>query len=568
MSNDPLHIDNALLGRLLGLDECRSVYRAAQRASSGSFADRILGALDIRPDAEPSALDLVPKTGAVIVAANHPHGAVDGLLMAALLQRIRPDVRVLTNYVLARIPELSDFCLFVDPFEQHSAAGVARSQPGLRAAHLWLRRGGALVVFPAGEVAHRPGVGGTRADSPWRSTVGRLATATGATVVPALIEGGNSRWFYASGRVHAMLRTALLARELLNKRGATVRVRFGRALAKRELDSGSGTAHTVTAVIREAVERLRVCQIVGAVPTSRIEAELAALPASAHLTDDGTFSVFCTQASSIPAVLEEIGRLREITYRAAGEGTGRATDLDAFDNRYLHLFTWDRKERQIVGAYRIGETDHIVARYGVAGLYTRSLFRYDQGLVDRLSPALELGRSFVRPEYQRNYGALLSLWKGIGRLVVLNPQYRVLFGTVSVSTRYTDTTHQLLMQFLSHNHRDDQLAELAIALNPPTQTESPTPLGLVPRSIDEVNRLVSASEPDGKGVPVLLRQYLKLDAKLIGFNVDPQFGDALDALMMVDLTKVDRAILNRYLGREGAASFLAVHQQPAVTVAA
>jgi putative hemolysin len=204
----------------------------------------------------------------------------------------------------------------------------------------------------------------------------------------------------------------------------------------------------------------------------------------------------------------------------------------------------------------------------VAGLYTRTLFHYDERLVDRLSPALELGRSFVRPEYQRNYGALLSLWKGIGRLVVVNPRYRTLFGTVSISTRYTDTTRQLLMHFLSQNHRDDQLAELAVALNPPTRTKSPTPLGLAPRSIDEVNRLVSASEPDGKGIPVLLRQYLKLDAQLIGFNVDPQFGDALDALMMVDLTRVDRAILNRYLGREGAASFLAAHQRPMVTVAA
>jgi putative hemolysin len=454
----------------------------------------------------------------------------------------------------------------VDPFEQHSAGAAARSQAGLRAAHLWLRKGGVLVIFPAGEVAHRPGSGDTRAESPWRATVGRLAMATGAAVVPTLIEGGNSRWFYTSGRVHAMLRTALLARELLNKRGATVRVRFGKALAAREL--GSGTAHAVTAAIRGAVERLRVSEIVAPVATSRIEAELAALPASSHLTDDGAFSVFCARASSIPAALEEIGRLREITYRAAGEGTGRATDLDSFDNRYLHLFTWDRKERQIVGAYRVGETDRLVPRYGVAGLYTRTLFHYDDRLVDRLSPALELGRSFVRPEYQRNYGALLSLWKGIGRLVVVNPRYRTLFGTVSISTRYTDTTHQLLRQFLSQNHRNDQLAELAVALNPPTQTELPAPSEPAPRSIDEVNRLVSASEPDGKSVPVLLRQYLKLDAKLIGFNVDPQFGDALDALMMVDLTKVDRAILNRYLGREGAASFLAAHQQPTVTIAA
>jgi putative hemolysin len=568
MSNDPFHLDNALLERLLGLDKCRVVYRSAKRATGDCFAECVLTALDLRPDVDPSALARIPRTGAVIAAANHPHGAIDGLLLAALLRRVRPDVRVLTNYVLSRIPELSDLCFFVDPFGEQSAAAAARSQAGLRAAHLWLRHGGALVVFPAGEVAHRPGSGGTRTDSSWRATVGRLTLATGAVVVPVFIEGGNSRWFYAAGHVHPALRTALLPRELLRKRGATVRVRFGRALAARELGSSSVSAQAITAAIRDSVEGLRTAQIAGPVAASRIEAELAALPAKARLVDDGAFEVFCAEAASIPATLEEIGRLREIAYRAAGEGTGRATDLDAFDGRYLHLFTWDRMERRVVGAYRIGETDRIVSRHGVAGLYTRSLFRYGNELVDRLSPALELGRSFVRPEYQRNYGALLSLWKGIGRLVVLNPRYRVLFGTVSISTRYTDTSHQMLMRFLSQNHRDDQLAELAVALNPPMNTESPMPAALAPRSIDEVNRLVSAGEPDGKGIPVLLRQYLKLNAKLIGFNVDTQFGDALDALMMVDLTTVDRAILNRYLGRDGAASFLEAHRPGTATYAA
>ncbi len=324
----------------------------------------------------------------------------------------------------------------------------------------------------------------------------------------------------------------------------------------------------VTASVRAAVERPGPAAVIEAVPTSQIEVELAALPDEAHLLDDGGFQVFCAPASAIPATLTEIGRLREITYRAVGEGTGRALDLDAFDQHYLHLFVWAPRQRAIVGAYRVGPTDRIAAAHGVAGLYTRTLFRYDERLLGKFSPALELGRSFVRAEYQRSYGPLLSLWKGIGRFVVLNPRYRMLFGTVSISPRYSDTSQQLLMQFLRQNHRDEALAELVDATHPAHAVDLPTTTVTLPSSMDEMNKLVAACEADGKGVPVLLRQYLKLNAKLLGFNVDASFGDALDALMVVDLATVEPSILRRYLGREGAASFLAHHRTQSATVAA
>jgi putative hemolysin len=188
------------------------------------------------------------------------------------------------------------------------------------------------------------------------------------------------------------------------------------------------------------------------------------------------------------------------------------------------------------------------------------LFRYDDRLIARLSPALELGRSFIRAEYQKNYNALLLLWKGIGQFVVRHPGYRVLFGPVSISARYSDSSHELLMAFLQQNHLDRDLAELVEAMNPAGNPAAP-PSSAIPQSIEEANRLVTQAEADGKGLPILLRQYLKLNARLIGFNVDPHFGDALDALMMVDLTAVDSAILNRYFGRQEAADFLARHQR-------
>jgi len=557
-----------LVSWLLQLPRYRQLYAYAQTLPAANFAERALETLDIQTLVSSADLEHIPESGPAIVAANHPHGIVDGLLLASSIARVRPDVRLLANRFLARVPELGPLCFFVDPFGGAAAAG--RSHAGLRAAHKWLANGGVLLTFPSGEVAHRrwrPAAHASGSDgelrtadryreSPWTSTAGRLAIATNAAVVPAFIDGTNSRLFYAAGRLHPSLRTALLPRECLNKRHRSFTVRVGPALA-----ASYECADDLTAALVQAVESLASASATRASAQAftrhdSVAVEIARLAPGGCLIDSGAFQVFCVEARQIPATLREIGRLRELTYRAIGEGTGQALDLDAFDERYLHLFLWDCERRRVAGAYRIGQTDHLVGDRGVDALYTRTLFVYDERLIARLSPALELGRSFVAPEYQRQSNALALLWKGIGRFLVRYPKYRVLFGPVSISTRYSDRSHQLLMSFLSENHRHEELAALVAAINPKRMT--PPPLAL-PQSIDEVHQLVAQSETDGKGVPVLLRQYLRLNARLLGFNVDPEFGDALDALMMVDLTQVDPAILTRYLGRDGARQFLAHH---------
>jgi putative hemolysin len=546
-----------VLERLFRLADYRTLYELAQIARESTFEGRALDALDIAPLVSATDLARIPATGPLVVAANHPHGLLDGLALAWVLRRKRSDVRILTNYLLARIPELADLCFFVDPFDGGASAG--RSQAGLRAAHLWLKQGGSLVVFPAGEVSHIETERSVHLDSEWRPTVGRLALATGARVLPAFIDGANSPLFYAAGRLHPLLRTLLLPRELLRKRHQPVRLRLGTPMLGPTTAGRITDPVAATQTIRDAVESLREGRASGTPRETRAEAiarEVDRLPASARLVEGGAFSVFVAEADRIPLLLDEIGRLREATYREVGEGTGQARDLDAFDATYLHLFAWNRDQRRVVGAYRIGRTDRIVAAQGVDGLYTRRLFRYDDRLIGRLSPALELGRSFVRSEYQRNYNALLLLWKGIGQLVVRNPEYRILFGAVSISARYADDSHRLLMSFLEQNHRHDDLAALVEGIRPgPSQR----PEHGVPRSVEDVDRLVALIEPDGKGMPILLRQYLKLDAQVLAFSVDPEFGDALDALMMVDLTAVEPAILNRYLGRQQAAAFLSRH---------
>jgi putative hemolysin len=521
-----------LIERLLAIDRCESVYREAQQLD-GRFEARLVQALGLTIDVDGADLARIPPSGPLLVVANHPRGVVDGLAVSTLVHRIRSDVRILANGLLARIPELGDLCFFVNPFGGQRA--TAKNVKGLRDAHRWLGQGGALIVFPSGEVAHAALPNGSHADSPWQTTAARLAGATGAAVVPAFIEGRNSRWFYAAGRIHPRLRTALLPRELLNARGTAITVRFGTAAPRDALQSPVAATNAMFA----AVEALRARPV-----TSPIEAEIQSLPSHACLIDESAFQVFCSPATAIPNALREIGRLRADTYRDAGEGTGADIDLDRFDRSYLHLFLWDRHEKRIVGAYRLGEARKLAADSGVDSLYTRTLFRYDARLLQRLGEALELGRSFVRKEYQKSHSALLLLWKGIGRFIVSHPQYRVLFGPVSISERFSDHSRQLLMAFLEQNHRDNDLASLVEALNPPLPAL----------------RIDPAAAPD---LPVLLRQYLKLNARLIGFNVDPGFGNVLDALMMVDLCVVERPILNRYLGRDGAASFLATHRRQA-----
>jgi putative hemolysin len=262
-------------------------------------------------------------------------------------------------------------------------------------------------------------------------------------------------------------------------------------------------------------------------------------------------------------VLKEIGRLREIAFRAVGEGTGRAVDLDRFDDWYQHLFIWNDRDNEVIGAYRMAQTDRVVRRQGLSGLYTRTLFWYQHSLLDAIGPALELGRSFVRLEHQRSFGPLMLLWKGIGRYVARHPRYRMLFGPVSISNDYHSMSRQLLVRFLRDNRYLEALARLVKPRNPPRFRRSDLDARFTTRivsDLEEVDELVREIEAQQRSIPVLLRQYLKLNGMLLGFNVDPQFGHVVDGLVLIDLTRVDRRILEHYMGREQAARFLMHHQ--------
>jgi putative hemolysin len=554
------------LSRVLKLSDLRALYQRSQTAPGESFEARALHALDVRIQVR-SINTAIPARGPLIVAANHPTGALDGLVLAEVLLQVRSDVRLVANYLLHCLPELRERCFFVDPFAT-GALAASRSSSGLRAAHLWLRGGGALIVFPAGEVAWRPPAtnasAATYVDSPWAATVGRLAQVNRANVLPVFLGGHNSRAFYAAGRVHPVLRTLMLGRELVRSRGTTVYVHLGAPIAAESM-RGAGTPAAATAEVRRAVDAIAVApqpraaiDVAPPVDPTLLDRDIQALPATARLLSSGALDVFCCGADALPHVLLEIGRLREETFRAVGEGTGRSIDLDRFDRHYEHLFVWNRSRLEVVGAYRVGATDRVVPIHGVNGLYTTTLFRYDECLLRRTGPALELGRSFVRQEYQRTYNALLLLWKGIGRLVSQAPRYRVLYGPVSISRRYTDVSQQLLRAFVAQHHGDPELASLVQPVNPPAPLVAPPRDARPLADVGELETLVQQLEGQ-RGIPVLLRQYLRLQATLLGFSVDPAFGDALDALMMVDLCRLPHSLLQRYLGAAEARAFRDAH---------
>ena len=565
------------LERLLGLPDLNDLYAGTWRRDGGAFPEAALTRLRVSIDAGESGLARVPASGPLVVVANHPFGGVDGLALYALLRRVRPDVRLLGNYLLHRVPELRDTVIPVDPFG--GADAIRGSVRGLKAARRWVEAGGCLAVFPAGEVSHLQLGAAAVTDPPWSASIARLARRAGAALLPIHFAGANGPLFQLAGLVHPRLRTALLPRELLRRQATTLRVRVGRVVPASRLAAMDDA--TAIALLRARTYVLggdrrsrprpglaadrpgRFLRAIAApVADHRLEREVASLAASCWLGGQGAFRVGLATAAEIPLLLDEIGRLREITFRAAGEGTGKTRDLDAFDAHYRHLFVWHTGDRALAGAYRLGLTDEILAGRGPGGLYTQTLFRCDRRLLERLSPAIELGRSFVRAEYQRDYAPLLLLWKGIGRFVVAHPRYRRLFGPVTISQDYSSVSKHLLMAFLEANRRLPDLARLVAPRHPPPRArrrDEGVVAGRTAIDLDEADALVADIEADGRGLPVLLRQYLKLNARLLGWNVDRRFGRALDGLMLVDLVDVPRALLARYLGKDGAATFLAAH---------
>lgn len=563
------------VSRILSIQEVNQLYAQLSRGQDDCFPAMLRAlAIDYRVSDDDRAK--IPAKGPLIVVANHPFGAADGLVMGDVLTKVRRDVRILGNRLLARIPEVRPWII---PVDTNARPDSARANIGsLRNVVRWVRDGGALAVFPSGTVSHLR-LGSGISDPAWHPNVAALVRLTGATVVPIFFEGRNSLLFQVAGLLHPAFRTALLPAEMIKRQHSTIHLRVGRPVsqAKSARYSDDETLiqylrfKTYALQRRESRVRMRFVPprrfldatqkpLIAPLPTRALEDELAALPHSAQLHRSGDHELYVASAGQIPTLLREIGRLREKTFRATHEGSGNSFDLDPFDRHYRHLFLWNRAASAVVGAYRIGHVDKVLDKMGLPALYTSSLFKFGRDFIDRMGPALEMSRCFVREEDQRRPTALALLWRGIGEYLVRNPSYKVLLGPVSISRSYEDVSMRLMVDYLRRSRSDAGLAALVKGRNPlaaQLSTDEGRSIKLLVDDDDDISTLISEIEDDNKGMPVLLRYYLRLGARVLSFNVDPALGNCVDGLVVVDLRRTDPKILRRFMGDAGYARYSA-----------
>lgn len=561
----------------------RVLTQAAASTDEWSFLSHLLNSLNVHCEFSETEIPRISSRGALVVVANHPFGGLEGVILADLLGKVRRDVKIMANYLLQPVTVLQNLFIYVDPFG--TKRSVHANLSGLREVLAWLKQGGVVGVFPAGMVSHLSWPKLKVTDPAWNRNVARLIKRSRADVLPVFFDGHNSPLFQCLGLVHPRLRTALLPREFLNKKDKVIRVKIGQAIAHERLstlgddDKIMAYLRLRTYMLRESISagdgragRFHLTRpfrktlpeaIIPSPEAATIIREVKALPSSQILVHSRPYLVGYGYAPQIPNLLQEIGRLREVTFRQVREGTGKSIDLDRFDAHYLHLFLWEQERQEVIGAYRLGPTDRIISGLGGRGLYTATLFDYHQRFLAEINPGLELGRSFVRLEYQKNYQALLLLWKGIAQFVVRHPHYRLLFGPVSISNEYHDFSQGLLATWLSMH---TFLPELARFVKPKTPLifkkyrEQDLRLALAgTQKVEELSELLADVDPGRHGVPILLKQYLKLGGKLLGFNRDPNFSQVLDGLILVDLTLTPPQVLQRYMGKAGLAEFSAYH---------
>ena len=559
--------------RILGLSALGDIYdRRPLDANSKDFLQYTLGALGVtNVIKQEQNLEEIPSQGPVLIVANHPLGGLEGIALAYEILKVRPDLRVLTNELLRLIPELSELFIGVDVL---SRKAVGTNVGGIKQVHKHLKSGGALLIFPAGMVSTYEYQHRRILDRPWNRLVGQLTKRYECTTVPVYVGGRNSSYFYLAGVIHPRLRTMLLPRQLANKRDNKLLLTFGRPIPFQELRLLS-SSKAVTEYLRVSTDALagstvremskpkNSAQILAkTIATDRLGKDVKSLREFLLIEHD-EYDVYCAPFDRLGSVMDEIAIAREVTFREVGEGTGLSKDSDEFDPHYQHLFLWDKVNSRVAGAYRVGFVDDIVSKHGVVGLYSRSLYRYDEAFVKRIGAAIEMGRSFIHPNYQRKSIALNLLWRGIGRILVNNPKYHTLFGSVSVSREYSDLARSLIADTLLTNFKANEFSELVKPLTPHKVKNRVWSNEILNElaNIKMLGKLIGRCDP-GKAVPVLLRHYLSLNGRMVCFNIHADFNDSLEGLIIVDARNTHAKTLSRFMGVEGYNTFNELHKLP------
>ncbi|MDP4963538.1 MAG: lysophospholipid acyltransferase family protein [Salibacteraceae bacterium] len=541
-----------LIMKTLRLERVNSVYQKAQSSSSLEFIDKVFAELNIKFEVSEKDLANIPKTGAFITVSNHPYGGIDGLILLRILSQERSDYKLMANFLLQKVVPLKSQFVSVNPFDSDISA--KSSLKGIKQTLKHLSEGAPLGIFPAGEVSSIHN--GSVTDKQWNDSVIKLIKKAEVPVIPIFFSGGNSIFFHLLGLINPKLRTIKLPSELLNKKNKTIEVRIGKPISVKEQSQfednekfgrylrsktyAQGSAIEVKRFFRNGLKKNpHQEEIISATDIHSIIAEIEYLKRDHFLFHSSNYEVYCAPSEIIPNTLQEIGRLREITYREVGEGTNHACDLDEFDLYYQHLIIWDAEAKAIVGGYRIGKGAEIMRGYGIRGFYLHELFKIKKPIWPIFSQSLELGRSFIVKAYQRKPLPLFLLWKGILVFLLKNPGYRYLTGPVSISNQFSGFSKGILIEFLKRDFYNNELAE---HIKPRKKFKIDASLVDVDillessqKDLAKLDKIIQEIEPMGLNLPVLFKKYIKQNAKVIGFNTDPKFNNALDGFMLLDI---------------------------------
>jgi putative hemolysin len=548
-----------LLMKLLKISTLNKIYNRNKHLKDLAFLEAILDEFQIKFEIPEEDLKRLPKDGAYITVSNHPLGGIDGILLLKLMIEQRQDFKIIANFLLHRIEPMKPYIMPVNPFEDRK--DVKSSVAGFKNAIMHLRDGHPLGLFPAGEVSTYKD-GKLVVDKPWEEAAIKLIKKAEVPIVPIYFHAKNSKLFYKLSRISDTFRTAKLPSELLTQKRRTIKVRIGKPISVNDqkehetIDGFSEFLRRKTYMLSHAFEdKSKILDnISNTLKTPPKPPKSIATPGNTatmikevellrkedfRLLESKNYEVFLTPANKIPNILHEIGRLREITFREVGEGTNEAIDLDNFDNYYHHMFLWDTSTNKIAGAYRMGLGSKIFAQYGIDGFYLQDLFRFEPELYKMMSQSIEMGRAFIIKSYQQKPMPLFLLWKGIVHTTLRFPEHKFLIGGVSISNQFSNFSKSLMIEFMKSHYYDPYVAqyvhpkkEFKVKLKDADKDfvfdEAEADLNKFDKIIDEV-------EPGALRLPVLLKKYIKQNAKLVAFNVDPKFNNAVDGLMYIKI---------------------------------
>ena len=547
-----------LLMKVLKISTINKFYNKNKHLKDIEFLDAILNEFQIKFEIPEEDLKRLPKDGAFITVSNHPLGGVDGILLLKLILEQRDDFKIIANFLLHRIEPMKPYIMPVNPFEDRK--DVKSSIAGFKNAIRHLRDGHPLGIFPAGEVSTYKD-GKLVVDKEWEVSAMKLAQKANVPIVPIYFHAKNSKLFYKLSRISDTFRTAKLPSEVISQKRRIIKVRIGRPISIKDQDEHT-TLESFTEFVRKKTYILANAfesnekiintissslkaskipkKIVTPVDSKTMIQEVEALKEKdSRLLQSKNYEVYLAPANEIPNILREIGRLREITFREVGEGTNEAIDLDVFDTYYHHMFLWDANTNVLVGAYRMGLGSKIFKQHGIDGFYLQDLFRFEPELYKMMSESLELGRAFIIKEYQQKPMPLFLLWKGIVHTTLRYPEHKYLIGGVSISNQFSNFSKSLMIEFMKSHYYDPYVAqyvhpkkEFKVKLN---DADKDFVFDATEADLNKFDKIIDELEPGALRLPVLLKKYIKQNARLVGFNVDPLFNNAVDGLMYIKI---------------------------------